>query len=265
MPPIKDLMLPFLTRDMMRFPDGTTFSLVVQSFSGTANDLTIRGATRNGPFRLRIALNGTYALQTSTFRLPDIPIWITISDDAISQDRGDCYVFVHLAVGDDRMHQLAAGYVFQQRGLSWPMTADVDSNPKRANVRIDTSSNPAAGAEISHTFAAGLTVKILSVRVQLVTDANVANRRVHMVFKRNGITIYEAISSVDQAASLTRNYTFSIFGGLGTYSDDNDILVPIPQDLWLNNTGSIVTETTSIQAGDNFGAASIYVEKSITL
>jgi hypothetical protein len=128
--------------------------------------------------------------------------------------------------------------------------------------KIVVTTDPAANVEISSTVPAGKVWELISARFTLVTDANVANRRVRLVFDDGTTTFLEIAAFADQAASLTRNYNFS---------QDSDVPAtqPIASDFYNHLPGRLVlpagyriqTATTNRQAGDNFGAARLVVRE----
>jgi hypothetical protein len=124
---------------------------------------------------------------------------------------------------------------------------------------VVTGSNPAAGAECSDTVPAGEFWVIKSILLQLVTDATVITRRVHVTLDDGTTAFTRKPSNASQAASLTQNYAI---GGnnpasavIATYCSD-----PLPE-FGLPAGSRIKTVTDNLQAGDNYAAPVYYVEK----
>lgn len=120
--------------------------------------------------------------------------------------------------------------------------------------------DPAAGAEgIAYTVPAGQAWIVHSLNIQLVTDATVANRRIHLVVD-DGSTIYGRwFASQVQAASLTQDYSIGL---VDTGVQDNingSLVVPLP--LRLGAGHRLRTITTALQAGDNYGAPMALIER----
>lgn len=262
MPPdIQYPQLPFLTREMLTFGKEATIELRIKTQSTRSGNVTIRGVTRAGAFTYQHTTVSNAAVGTSTFRIPDVPIWVTIADESDTYDQGSLYATAHILINGDVAYQLMQGFVYSLRQLSWPGSPGVDMRPTGGRIRASTNAAPTAGSEISYSVAANLNQRLLSFRVTLTTDANAANRRVHLVIRNGTTPLLDAFSDQDHAASTARNYTFAPFGVLPDTLDDNDILVPIPKDLILGFNFNIVTNTTNIQAGDAFGVQALWIEE----
>lgn len=119
--------------------------------------------------------------------------------------------------------------------------------------------DPAAGVEISDAVPAGKQWRLISVLLQLVTNATVANRRPHVIVDDGANVFHRRASNATQAASLTQNYLFAGEGPeaavRGTYVADPLPVQEIPAG------ARIKTVTENLQAGDNYGAPLYYVEE----
>lgn len=122
---------------------------------------------------------------------------------------------------------------------------------------------PAAGAEVALT--ADEPFFLQTFRVQLVSDANVANRQVRFTVEDAAGRIFaEFISGGTQAASLTRQYTGLQVNFTSPALVDTLFTVAIPagpQGLYVPQGGVIRTKTTLIQAGDAYGALTVSGER----
>lgn len=132
---------------------------------------------------------------------------------------------------------------------------------KTGSVYTVAGSDPAAGAEVTYTVGSGQALLLKGIRFALVTDATVANRVVALQIKDDaGVVVFETSAAINQAASLTYTYTFA--AGLGyrdtAISTGLTLGVGIPDDLLLPAGWTIVTSTTLIKAGDNYGAPVIF-------
>lgn len=253
--------LPFLTRNMLAFDHGLAFGLRLQTQTNQAVNLTVRGMTREGVFTFSFATNGNGELQSANFRIPDLPIMVSVTNPDGEFEQGDCFVSLSLTSSDDVLHELCSGFVYSQKSISYPAASNVDARPNGGRLRVASSSNPAAGAELSITVPGGRFWLVRAVRFQLVAAAAAASRRVHLVFSSSSTPLFEAFSSVDQIISETRNYSAAHFGAGLDELDDNDILIHIPDFVFVPEDGTITTETTALNAGDNFGVMSVTVEE----
>lgn len=119
--------------------------------------------------------------------------------------------------------------------------------------------DPAAGAEISETVPANTIWLLNSVRFTLVTDANPAARQSHLTLSDGTTTLLNLPTTGTQIESLTRNYNAHELGGL-IVPTGSEIDIGLPSDVILPAGYQLATETTLIEAGDNFGAPQLSVE-----
>lgn len=246
---------------MLQFEHGAVFQLRILGQSNTTVTLTIRGLTREGPFSFKHTIITGSAVTAQDYKIPDIPIMLTVENDTQNLYQNDCYIAASLLLNGDKLHELCSGFVYRQKSISWPYSNTVDIIPGHGRFKSIEGLNPAAGAECSMSVPADQVWHVLYFYVQLVTDATVANRRTHLVFNNNNGPYIEAFSSVDQAASLTRNISAAQFGHVPDEIDDNDIIIPIPQNMWLLGESQIATATVNKQAGDNYGKPIVLVEQ----
>lgn len=245
---------------MLAFESGATFALRIQSQSSDNNTLTIRGMTKEGPFVLSHTTNANRSTQTETFNLPDIPIWVTVSDDLFNFVQGDCFINLSLVVNGDILYQLANGLVYYHNNISWPTNNIIENRQKPGRIRTVNGTDPAAGSEISQTVPNGAMWKLKGVRIPFVTAATAGSRRVHLVINDSVNDIIDIFGNVDQIISEAKQYTFTPFLNVPDETDDNDILVSIPNDIILFAPMIIKTITTNLAGGDNFGQPIFYVE-----
>lgn len=246
---------------MLSFEHGASFSLRTEVSARFGINLRIRGMTREGPFTLSHVLAAAGNLQLKTFRIPDMPVVLTIDDPEQIANQGNAYVRATLLLNDDPLYDLVAGFVYSGKALTWPSISSPDMRPGGGTLRAFTGSNPAAGAQVSETVPTGFLWHVLGARLQLTTDANAANRRVHIRFIASGLDIAECIAPIDQTASLIRKYHIGQYGDLTVNADDDDILVAMPADVWLPSASTISTTTTNIQATDDFISPNFIIEE----
>jgi hypothetical protein len=253
---------PFLTRNMLDFEGQTSFGLQVILRAISTQSIFVSGFTKSGPFTFTITPAGTGAAETFNFSLPDVPIAIACHRGATGNDvpANRCYAVIFLTLNGTRSYQLARGYVHVFGNLAWPAATGEGAMGGRGFPSIGSSSNPAAGAEVDFALS-GLNCAILhSATVTLVTDGTAANRRVHLVVNQGEANERNFFGEVDQTATTTRTYTFAPVGVAPDTADDNDIIIPIPPDLLVTPGGTIATETTNLQVGDNFGVMGMTLE-----
>ena len=83
--------LPFITRDMFDLGRDVAIDLELQVYANTNAAIEINGVTRHGFFRYQYNHAGNYAEENTTFRIPDIPIWVTLHVNDTTVVRGDIF------------------------------------------------------------------------------------------------------------------------------------------------------------------------------
>jgi len=254
----------FISRKQLAFSGATSFQLIIETKSRRTANLTITGATKEGVFTLTHTTLSTLVLQTEIFRIPDVPIWVTVADEGNVFLNGETYVSISLGINDNKISQLAAGYISGLQKLSWPNT---NIQQKIGNslglIKTITTADPAAGAQISQTVPAGVIWKIKAIRARLITDATVANRSANFILTLPDGGIIKAMSSNAHAASTTIDYLAANYGTSGTSIPSGEYLLGLPADVYLPEGSTITTSITLGVAGDNWGAATIWVEEFI--
>ncbi|MCI0561108.1 MAG: hypothetical protein MN733_21695 [Nitrososphaera sp.] len=264
MPP-KELKEPnFLTRDMLAFEHGTAFSLVIDIFSEAANEYVIRGFTKEGPFQFSIVTAAGSTTTEQVIGIPDVPILLTVTCSAAAATLGSGYVRVELGINGTRNVTLCEGYPHLFESLAWPTTPIPTELQRRGQIIALTGTNPAANAEISETVPTGNWWKLKSFRAVLVADANAATRRVELRITVGGIVVASIPTIHSHTAGTIVIYMFADNAvaqtdGIGLISSQ-----PIPQDIILPPASVVETVTTNKQAGDDWAAPTLLVERYLT-
>jgi hypothetical protein len=176
---------------------------------------------------------------------------------------GQCFVNAHVRQAGLIMGTLLAGYVETGRPLFWPGGQLAGQREGVGNNFTFIGTDPAAGVEISELVPAFRFWKILSGWFQLVTDATVITRSVHIVIDDPiPQTVYEVQGTLGQTAGTTATY---VLGSGLPRSGAAELLqlLPLPVDFAMGSGRRIRTQTTNLQAGDNFGPLQLCVEEWI--
>jgi len=262
MPQANGTRVPFITRDDLDFGGQTTFEVQVRILTGTTGDFLVQGATKAGLFVFKQNHVANAEPISYSFSLPDLPIWITVSDNADLWRAGECLVQVRLLLNNTSLHQLAHGYLCAGRNIVWPQTMDENGTFEQGFIETVDGGNPTGNAEVSFEIPAHQRWKLLAFRAPLVTDANAATRRVHFQIKdTGGTTVLDIIAGSTHVASLTRNYSFVQLGGSPISSDDDDIVSILPINTIIPAGYTIATETSNLQATDAWGQVVLWAEK----
>lgn len=261
---IKYPQLPFLTREMLQFGRKTAFSIVVDVWADSNYTLNLIGATREGLLKYAIETAGTGAMETFTFRIPNIPIFATFFTGTTNINRGQVFASIYLTANGEKILKLASGYISNQSSLNWPQT-QADSESRESGFwTAYNGAAPAAGANHNFAVPANQHWVLHGMSFALITDANVANRRVHIrtAFGTSAGRV-AAFPSVDQVASSTMWYHFAEYGHIPDETDDDRILVNFPANIHLRAGATITTDVVNIQATDQLTACMCLIEKFI--
>lgn len=118
---------------------------------------------------------------------------------------------------------------------------------------------PSAGADWTYKHGGPSWLVIRSVTWQLVTAVTVATRASRLQLKFGTDLVAQYAPGATQAASLTVVYTASDCGL--SSGDPATIMVGLNSQLILADNMSLASNTTSIQAGDQYSAIAIYGEE----
>ena len=264
MPPKDGDKYPFLTRKMLAFQEGAVFGLSITLNGPAGATVAIRGFTKEGPFNLKVPIVTNGTTQVNTFKIPDIPVMLAVVDNLGNLTQGHLYAEVRLTVNDVTQYALCSGWVYKSKSISYPITQAPEMVPGRGRfTTITPSAPPAAGADINFTPETGFTYHLIGFRATLTTSATVATRRVRFYCTLAGNEEMEMFSLVDQVASLDRYYWGSQQAA-SVAAINQDIIVQIPIDTWLNSGDNFRSKTLNLQAGDSWDQIELVVEQFIT-
>lgn len=265
MDPKDNLSTPFPTRKMLSFEHGLVFSIQIRTQASVADVLTIRGMTREGVFTFRHTTVADGAVQTATFRIPDIPIMVSVVDEGGIFNQGDVFATLTLTAENGRLFELCSGLVYTEKSISYPATNSIDPMPGRGRIKVITGTDRAAGNEIVESVPAGRIWRPMGINFTLVAAAAAASRRVHIRFNDGGSWDLDCFSSIDQIISETKSYSGMPIGAVPDETDADKIIIPIPDNLYLPEAFRIMTRTSNLNAGDNFGAPTMLVEEFLAV
>lgn len=242
---------------MLKYGRDLSIELIIQTKASVNDKIRIGIITRQGSSTFEQTTVSTNEITETVTKLDDFPILASIIDDNNSIEQGSVYAAILIRVNGRGIYTLTQGLVYRGKGLSWPVAITENTVPDNGDITELTSSNPAAGAEISFTVPDNRVIKLLGVGFTLVAAAAAASRRVHLQITFPGGGLLDFFSNVDQIISETKNYTCAAVPGLLAQSAGSSIIIPIPDGLLLTQGAIISTDTDNINAGDNFSAASI--------
>ena len=152
---------------------------------------------------------------------------------------------------------LAADYCSQFQPVAWPYGPIRDSLDGPGALVDASVANPAAGADWAFINPNATRTRVLSVSAILTTSAAVANRQVQVRI-RNGSaqSEYQVAASVNITASTTAQITFTT-GTPQSQIVATDIIIPLPDEVWLGPAQGLSVLTTGLQAGDQWSAIAL--------
>ena len=178
--------------------------------------------------------------------------------------RGHCFIELGLLRGltaaASVRQVLGRDYVTDGDGWGWPGAPIKSSLHGPGILRSITGTDPAVDTEISEAVPTNARWLVRSVRFTLVTDANAATRRVHLVIDDGTTTLLDIGAGGTQTASVTKSYNAFPEGPSAT-SVTAEVYLTLPGNLMLLQGFQLLTATQFLQATDNFGAPQLYVEE----
>jgi len=192
--------LPFPTRDMLRFGRSNKIALKVSVQAQTTTTLTLRLVTREGISEYKIPYTLFGLQQDFTFDVSDIPIYASITSEAADIRQGAAFATLSLLIAGSVVSQMCSGYVYRQKGISWPTSNSDDVLPGRGG--IFTLAATLAGAEEAAEWAipSGQLWRIISVDFTFVSGGTAGNRFPRVVFDTGDNGYIEAFSNTAQTA-----------------------------------------------------------------
>jgi len=247
---------------MLDYGRDAKFELSVVHRATLAGDLKLRFISKSGFSEFVFTTDTGTEPDTNNFQIDDIPIYLSVVDDAGGFRQGENFIQVFLRINGEVIYELCSGFVYKQKSISFPVSNQNDIIPGRGFFVTRTGTiNPAAGNDLSDLVPGNRLWHVLSLWVELVTDSTVTTRTMSVQFSTAGSAEWSATSSITQTASLTRRYMLNIRGAPVTtsYSIVNE--VNLPSDIWLPGGSTIATIVNNLQAGDNISNFTIFVEE----
>lgn len=252
--------IPLLNRDMLRWGRSMSIELIINN-KASVNDssglVSVNVITKSSMITIPLTLNNAVSQTTITRKLDDIPLMICAQTQSAGINVGECFVSCSLRINGQAVYNLCSGLVYENKGVSWPINNSEVNFPFPGAVNAFNSADPAAGAEISYTTTTVRSTELIALSFTLVTAVAAANRRVHLQISYATGEMFDFVSNVDQAASLTRHYTATGYPTGLAEAAGSEIHIPIPYRFFMPPGTTIATLTDNLQAADNFGVASM--------
>lgn len=177
---------------------------------------------------------------------------------------GQCYaqVVVNNIKKNIDVCMLLAGYLESVHSLATGLSDISEKQVKSGYLRVVAGTDPAAGSEILETVPTNARWDLVSIRMQLVTSAAVANRQPRLFLDDGTNEFWRAAVTGNITASLTTQIT----AGRGLVREaisTTVISIALPNDTELLQGWRIGTSTVAMDAGDNYAVPIMYVKERI--
>lgn len=178
---------------------------------------------------------------------------------------GQTYVIVQMVRGAGGaaivLGTLLGGYVTSKQALGWPGSPILPSTSGEPYIRTVTGTDPAAGSEWQESVPTGARWQLMTVAVDLVTGAAVANRTSRLSLRAGGTRVFGSAQKGIVTASSTRTLFWGASMPIETEISPNANIAGIPAPMILKAADEVASDTDNMQAADNYGAPRIYVRE----
>lgn len=190
---------------------------------------------------------------------------VFIEVQGTSAIRGQTFAILHVIHGDIPTAIIKAilisDYITAGTGIGWPGGRLHASIEGPGAIRIITGINPTAGSEISESVPTNARWRLIGLRLGFNTNANVAARRPKLIIS-NGPGFAEIPVVISIPASTVAVLTW-LAGGAAYAFDAATQIMPLANDMILPQETVIETETSNLQAGDDYSPPQFQVEEWI--
>jgi hypothetical protein len=180
---------------------------------------------------------------------------------------GQCYAILSIVRGSTGnqvdLSTLGAGYVTAVQRLAWPGAGFQSSLDGGGALRSITGAVPAAGAEVSETVPTGARWELISFAALLTTSATVSNRSANHTLDDGANIYFRADSNLAHAASIALLYVLATCFTIPSSTNGLAYQKPLPPNIRLGAGHRIRTQTTNLQAGDQWSAVQYLVREWI--
>ena len=248
--------LPFPTREMLKFGQQAVFQLRVATQIRTSRTLVLTGATREGTFIFDFT--PAVGAEINNFSVPDIPIWISLGEVSGDFAANEIYARVYLVLNGDRVQMLGSGYIVAGGGLTWPAISNQPALSGIGAPVVIELADPNSGAAISYTHLRNTVLKIDSIAFRLAADANSATRRVggQITGGASGNITSLFNSNVTQLANVTLHYAAIIMAMPGTesapFASPTRVLIALANNIYIRDGEGFNIDHENDQVGDDY-------------
>lgn len=261
---VKFPQLPFLTRMMLKFGNTAKLELVLSSTAAKSAELVVKGITQSGVISMKQDTRADSVKKTTISQIDDIPIMIGIETTKLNTYHGSIFASLALRINGQIIFTFLSGFITNIKGLSWPNSNLQDTIPGKGIMTKEISADPAAGANATISVPPNELWKIRNIYMTFVTDATVANRKIHITITGQQTGINKCLTTSNQTANKTIEYFFQIQNARASILQGNHIISELPAETWIDYDSIIETDIANLQAGDNLSVMTVGIEKFFT-
>lgn len=148
---------------------------------------------------------------------------------------------------------LVQGCITASQDRAWPGSPIETSTSAPAVARVIVGTDPAPGVELSETVPTGALWQLITLRVGFGASAAAGNRQSSLQFISGGNTLYQATHFATIAPTAGPALSWGQNMSYETAPNGNLLIAGLPADLLLRGGDSIVSATSGLAAGDNYG------------
>jgi hypothetical protein len=246
----------------LKFAGSKSPRLRVVTYSLYTNKVTLNGFTHSGLINDSWNLDGLGSAQSRFIPLTEIPLAFQLSTAVSAVYVGKIYAQVFLQFEGVDCTLLTTGYISTGQPVCYPgvnLHSSVDDPGGRQTYE---GTPPAAGANWNEPIAYRNLWVVHNVRLTLTTDANAANRLVHLtILDGNDQIVAFTVASAVQTAGTTKQYTFAPYVTIPTaFSDYIAGHLPI---IIMTSGMYILTSIDNIQAGDQIDPCGLEIQRFV--
>lgn len=250
-------------------PSGTALFLnVYNSLASLSVRVTGSVLKTNGliaPFQVSITPSTDRAISTVRINLEKGFLQgLIVENVGANPQRGQTWIQIGIQRGPGSTGEakliLLSDYLVNGAGLAFPGSRILSPLEGPGMLKSITGTNPAAGAEITETVPAGAAWILKSLRYVLVADATVITRRTGLRYTDGSNTLF--IFNSQQAQTAGQTITYSWLKDLPLRNSQSEVTDTSVYGI-IYAGWKILTQTLSLQAGDDYGAPQYTVEEWI--
>lgn len=208
---------------------------------------------------------GTRAPLMETFDLAEgFLLGLAVVPETLATSRGETFVTVGITRGGTAepaiTQVLFSGYIEGVTMQSWPGGKVLSSVEGPGRLLKLVSPDPGAGVDITVTAPANVRWRVMAMGFTFTASATVTTRIVRVDVVVDGAVVARIPANGSHTASQARRYSAAPVSAAAV-DTSGALLIPIPENVFLQEGDTIGTSTANLQFDDDFDAPEVYVEE----